>query len=217
MGSTPTADGFHSTASRKETFHTLSLVEPHLRPGDIVLDVGCGSAYVTWQLAQRHAGAVLAVDIVDIRKKSTPHFALYDGIELPFDDESVDMVMLNFVLHHIPNDIKPRAIAEVRRVTRRAMFVAEDTPRNFIDRYFNRRHGEEFRRRIGSDAEYGFYDQSTWEAWFEAQGFTVVQSLSLGRFSREWREPFARSCFVLDKSRAVPVTTAGEAMGAMPG
>ena len=209
MASVPTADGFHSKAARKETLHTLSLIEPHLRPGDTVLDVGCGSAYVTWQLAQQHAGPVLAADIVDLRKKETPHFALYDGIRLPFDDDSVDLVMLNFVLHHIPNDVKPRAFAEVRRVTRRAVFVAEDTPRNFVDRYFNRRHGEEFRRRIGSDAGYGFYDQPTWEAWFEAQGFTIVQSRALGRFSRDWREPFARSCFLLEKSRAAAASAAG--------
>ncbi len=195
----PTKDGFHSRAARKDTFHTLSLLEPQLRPGDTVLDVGCGSGYVAWQLAQRHRGRVLAVDIVDWRKKPTPHFALYDGVHLPFDDCSCDVVALSFTLHHIPNETKPSVIAEVRRVVRRAVLVLEDTPRNFIDRYYNRRHGEEFRRSIGSSAAYGFYTETEWKAFFVAHGLAVTHSARIGRFARDWEQPFARTYFVLEK------------------
>ncbi|HKA87624.1 MAG TPA: class I SAM-dependent methyltransferase [Haliangiales bacterium] len=195
----PTKDGFHSRAARKDTFHTLSLVEPRLRPDDTVLDVGCGSGYVAWQLAQRHRGRVLAVDIVDCRKVPTPHFALYDGIHLPFEEASCDVVMLSFLLHHVPNDTKPGAVADVRRVVRRVAIVLEDTPRNFIDRYFNRRHGEKFRRSIGSSAPYGFYTQREWETFFAAHGFAVAQSGRIGRFARDVEQPFARSWFVLAK------------------
>ncbi len=200
MVSIPTKDGFHSRAARKEALHTLSLLAPHVRDDDTVLDVGCGSAYVIWQLARRHRGELFAVDIVDCRRKPTPHFALYDGVTLPFPDDSCDVVMLNFVLHHIPNAIKPDVLAEVRRVARRSVFVLEDTPRNFIDRYYNRRHGEAFRRSIGSKADFGFYSQREWEAVFRANGLSVAHSQRLGRLSRDVQQPFARSCFVLGKS-----------------
>ena len=50
----PTKDGFHSRAARKDTFHTLSLIEPHLRPGDTILEVGCSNGYLAWELARRH-------------------------------------------------------------------------------------------------------------------------------------------------------------------
>jgi ubiquinone/menaquinone biosynthesis C-methylase UbiE len=196
---TPTEDGFHSKAVRKETFHTLSVVEPHLKPDDVVVDIGCGSGYVTWQLAERHKGRVLALDIVDCRKKPTPHFALYDGVELPLETESCDVAMLNFVLHHIPNETKPAVLAEVRRAVRRAVIVLEDTPRNFVDRYFNRRHGETFRKSIGSTAGFGFFSQREWERYFSEQGFAVVHSQKLGRFTRDIRQPYARSCFVLQR------------------
>jgi ubiquinone/menaquinone biosynthesis C-methylase UbiE len=154
---------------------------------------------VAWQLAQRHRGLVCAVDIVDCRKRRTSQFALYDGINLPFGDASCDVVNLSFTLHHIPNETKPSVIAEVRRVVRRAVVVMEDTPRNFIDRYYNRRHGEEFRRSIGSTAAYGFYTQKEWEAFFAAHGFAIVQTTRIGRFARDWEQPFARTCFVLEK------------------
>lgn len=197
----PTDDGYHSKAVRKETHQSLALVEPHLRKGDTVLDIGCGSAYLTWALAARYPDSqVLAVDIVDARKKPTPHFALYDGVKLPFDDASCDVVMLNFVLHHIPNETKPAVLAEVRRVCRRSLLVMEDTPRNFVDRYFNNRHGETFRKSINSTAGYGFYSQREWEGIFRDASFTVRESTRLGRFSRYWAQPYARSFFALERS-----------------
>jgi ubiquinone/menaquinone biosynthesis C-methylase UbiE len=194
----PTSDGFHSSAVRKETLQSLSLVDPHLRDTDTILDIGCGSGYLTWAIAERRPQArILAVDIVDARKKPTPHFALYDGVKLPFDDGSCDAVMLNFVLHHVPNETKPAVLAEVRRVCRRTLLVMEDTPRNFVDRYFNNRHGETFRRSINSTAGYGFYSQPEWEGIFREAGFAVQESTRLGRFSRYWRQPYARSFFAL--------------------
>ncbi len=195
-----TPDGFHSRSSRKETFHTISLLEPHLRPDDAILDVGCGSAYILWKLSERYKGSHAAVDIVDCRKKVAGAFSMYDGVKLPFEAASFDMVMLNFVLHHVPNELKQAVLDEVCRVTRRNVFVLEDTPRNAIDRYYNRRHGEEFRRSIGSTADYGFYTQPQWETIFSERGFVVTHSEPIGRFVRYWRQPFARSCFILAKA-----------------
>ena len=192
-------DGFHSKAVRKETLQTLSLITPALRPGDRVLDVGCGSAYVDWKLSTSHSGEIHAVDIVDCRRKPVPNFATYDGITLPFEDNSFDVVIVSFVLHHVPNDIKPMALREVLRVTRRSAIILEDTPRNFIDRYYNRRHAEEFRQRINSDASYGFYTVREWKRLFGELGFGVERVKRIGRFAREWKEPWARSCFYLTK------------------
>ncbi|MBA3394186.1 MAG: class I SAM-dependent methyltransferase [Deltaproteobacteria bacterium] len=177
---------------------------PHLRARDTVLDIGCGPALVTWHLGMRHRGPILAVDIVDSRIKPTSHFALYNGIHLPFEDDSIDVAMLNFVLHHVPNDTKPAVLAEVHRVVRHRVIVMEDTPRNFMDRIFNRRHGETFRRSIGSTAGFGFFNQAEWELVFNDHGFVVKQSIAIGRFARDWKQPYARSCFVLEKSTPRP-------------
>lgn len=190
---------FHSRMARKETAHTLSLVEPHLRPHEAVLDIGCGAAYVTSELAQRHTGPVRAVDIVDCRRRSTPHFALYDGIALPFADASCDVALLAFVLHHVPNEDKPAVLAEVHRVVRRSLIVLEDTPENAIDRYLNRRHGEQFRRTIGTTHGYGFFSAPGWVPIFEANGFAVAAVQRLSRLARDWKQPYARTCFVLER------------------
>lgn len=186
----------------RDTRHTVSLVEECVRDNDSVLDIGCGSGFVLWQLGQsRSLSAAAGVDIVDCRMAPVPRFALYDGITIPAADAEFDVVLLTFVLHHVPNDRKPLLLAEARRVARRNVFVLEDTPTNFIDRFFNRRHGKKYRKQIGSDAPYGFYSKEEWERVFTDLGFAVSASRRIGRLSRNWRQPYARSVFLLDVPR----------------
>lgn len=185
-----------SRSVRHDVDHTVGLVAPHLRAGDSVLDVGCGWAYVTAAIAETHADT-WGIDIVDVRRTELPHFALYDGQTIGFAARRFDVVVLAFVLHHVPNEVKPALVAEARRVCRRTLVIVEDTPRNRVDRFFNRRHGEAYRRSIGSDADYGFYSQPEWEAFFARQGLELVESRALSRFCRDWKQPYARSVFVL--------------------
>src|SRR5438034_791428 len=146
---------------RKETMHTLTYVRPALRPGDGVLDIGCGDGWVLAELAGEHE--VMGVDIVDLRKVELPRFALYDGQHVPCADSSFDVVLLTFVLHHVPNELKPALVAEARRVSRRNVVVLEDTPRTALDRLACNMHGRAHRKRIGTTAGFGFYDQRRWE------------------------------------------------------
>src|SRR5260221_11461803 len=95
---------YRSSTVRKETRHTVSLVLPHLERGMSVHDVGCGEGYVAEELAERGAVDVQGVDFMDVRRVHALPFTLYDGVLLPFADQRFDLVMLNFVLHHVPND-----------------------------------------------------------------------------------------------------------------
>jgi SAM-dependent methyltransferase len=171
-----------------------------------VLDVGCGEGYVLAELAAAHE--VMGVDIVDLRATELPRFALYDGLHLPCADGSFDAVLLAFVLHHVPNDLKPALVREARRVTRRTLVVLEDTPRTFLDRLACGLHGRAYRRKVGSTAAFGFYDQARWDAFFAELGLAVVTSTALPRFERDWKRPWARSCFVLEKAKLPPTLSA---------
>ncbi|MBI5482558.1 MAG: class I SAM-dependent methyltransferase [Deltaproteobacteria bacterium] len=183
---------------RHDTLHTVSLVEGCLREDDAVLDIGCGAAWVLWQLADRHRLArVAAVDIVDLRRARVHEFALFDGIHIPHERGTFDLVMLNFVLHHVPDEKKLLLLNEARRVCRRNILVLEDTPVNFLDRWASNRHGESFRKRIGSRQPFGFYSKPKWEQLFAANGFPVAASRRISRLARNWRQPYARSVFVL--------------------
>ena len=94
--------------------------------GNSVLDVGCGPGWLTVQYAA--AGAdVTSVDLTDaaveLTRKQLEHHALKAKVrqanaeELPFDNESFDLVVSSGVLHHTPDTQK--AFGECSRVLKR--------------------------------------------------------------------------------------------------
>jgi ubiquinone/menaquinone biosynthesis C-methylase UbiE len=182
--------------------HTVSLVTPHVEPGGSVLDVGCGEGYVLDELAARGVANVHGVDIVDIRRNKDYPFRLYDGETLPFRDRSFDVVVLSFVLHHVPDDKKLALLEEALRVSRAKVVIVEDTPSTAFDRLMNRRHGESYRRKIHSTASFGFLTEGEWRWLFRGMGLEP-ETHPLSRFCRSIVQPFARTAFVLRKSRAL--------------
>lgn len=181
---------------QRDVNHTLSLLLPHIATSDAVLDIGCGEAYVTAGIARR-APDTWGADIVDLRRAHVPHFLPYDGLTLDVPDQRFDVVVLSFVLHHVPNELKPKLVGEARRVCKRTLLVLEDTPRNAFDRWTSNRHGESYRKKIGSDAPFGFYTQTEWEQFFTREKFEVCESRTLSRLCRDPFQPYARSFFVL--------------------
>lgn len=198
------AINYRSQTVRKETLHTVSLVAPHVAPGASVLDVGCGEGYVLEELAARGAGELFGVDVVDIRRQKARPFRLYDGLELPFLDRRFDVVILSFVLHHVPDDRKRALLREALRVCRGTVVVVEDTPVTFLDRLMNRRHGESYRRQIKSTASFGFLAEGEWRWLFRGMGLEP-EARPLSRFCRSILQPFARTAFLLRSPAAAPV------------
>ncbi len=80
------------------------------------------------ELAARGAGELFGVDVVDIRREKSRPFRLFDGVDLPFIDRRFDVVVLSFVLHHVPNERKRALLREALRVCRGTVVIVEDTP-----------------------------------------------------------------------------------------
>lgn len=117
------AINYRSHTVRKETRHTASLVAPHVAPGASVLDVGCGEGYVLEELAAHGAGELYGVDVVDIRQERARPFQLFNGVDLPFPDRRFDVVVLSFVLHHVPDSRKCALLREALRVCRGTVVI----------------------------------------------------------------------------------------------
>jgi ubiquinone/menaquinone biosynthesis C-methylase UbiE len=198
------AINYRSQTVRKETLHTVSLVAPHVAPGTSVLDVGCGEGYVMEELAALGAAEVFGVDVVDIRQERARPFRLFDGVELPFIDHRFDVVVLSFVLHHVPDDRKRALLREALRVCRGTVVIVEDTPATRLDRFLNRLHGDEYRRRIKSTASYGFLTEGEWRWLFRGMGLEP-EARPLSRFCRSILQPFARTAFLLRAPALAPV------------
>jgi len=102
-----------------------------LRPGDNVLDVGCGTGDLALAAAKRvgKTGKVYGIDAssemiaVANSKRAhaggageVVHFQVEPVEALSFPDATFDVVLSSLMMHHLPGDLKGRALAEVRRV-----------------------------------------------------------------------------------------------------
>jgi len=104
----------------------IALADP--RPGERVLDVGCGTGTLAIDLKRRvgSPGEVRGIDAAAEMVAVSRSKARRAGVQvdfqpaaieqLPFADGTFDLVTSTFMLHHLPDDLKRAGIAEVRRV-----------------------------------------------------------------------------------------------------
>ena len=105
-----------------------------------LLDFGCGIGGSMPYFRQHLPGAaVTGLDVseksLDIARERFPDAATYlafDGMALPFADESFDVVFTACVFHHIPAEQHVALLAEIRRVLKPGghFFIFEHNPRN---------------------------------------------------------------------------------------
>jgi ubiquinone/menaquinone biosynthesis C-methylase UbiE len=122
---------FHDTFSFHGTFRklrqrTINLAQ--LQPGEQVLDVGCGTGTLATEVARRvgRSGRVAGVDpgtrqIARARAKAARRHVSIDfqvGVieQLPFPDQSFDVVFSTLMMHHLPAPLKRQGLAEIARV-----------------------------------------------------------------------------------------------------
>ena len=190
--------GHHESVLRGHRWRTAAnsaaFLLPHLRPGDRLLDVGCGPGTITADLADRvPGGRVTGLDadpgVVAAARAGSARadlgWAVADVYALPLADGTVDVVYVHQVLHHLTDPVA--ALREVRRVTRPGGIVAlRETdygakvwypPEPALERW-----REIFRavaQRQGTDPDAG----RAVHAWARAAGFTdLVTSTSAWTF-----------------------------------
>lgn len=136
MGDTYT-HGHHASVLRSHEWRTVensaAYLVPRLRPGQRLLDVGCGPGTITVDLARQVApGSVLGIDAsADVIKRAQTSagtglepddagsevevaFAVGDIYALDHDDASFDVVHAHQVLQHLTDPVA--ALREMRRV-----------------------------------------------------------------------------------------------------
>jgi demethylmenaquinone methyltransferase/2-methoxy-6-polyprenyl-1,4-benzoquinol methylase/phosphoethanolamine N-methyltransferase len=99
-----------------------------IKPGDRVLDVGCGSGNLTLT-AKTSAGAKGAVygidaapEMIDVARKKAQREGMDVTFEvgliekIPFPNAAFDVVINRLMVHHLPDDLKRLGIAEIFRV-----------------------------------------------------------------------------------------------------
>lgn len=130
--------GHHASVLRSHTWRTAknsaAYLLPYLTPSMTILDVGCGPATITVDLAANYVpeGHVTGIDVPAILD-SAAHYAAERGVTnvtftsgdahaLPFPDASFDVVHAHQLLQHVGDPIQ--VLREMRRVTKPGGIVA---------------------------------------------------------------------------------------------
>ena len=102
-----------------------------LKPGDKVLDVGCGKGFLLHDLMQAVPG--LKCSGIDISKYAIehskeeirPYLQAGHASELPFKDKEFDLVISLNTLHNLYNFELDKALREIERVAKKKYIVVE--------------------------------------------------------------------------------------------
>jgi len=181
-------DYFKRTAQRwdemrKEFFDTelgLKIVrQAKIKLGDTVVDIGCGTGFLTSQAAKAvgRKGKVIGIDLSEemlekadenmtkIGSMGKVEFKIGDAENIPLEDEIADAVIGNMILHHCP---EPKsAIREMARILKtNGRLVLSDLEE----------HEEEWLKTEMADIWLGFRSLEL-EEWFRKAHLEAIEVL----------------------------------------
>jgi SAM-dependent methyltransferase len=98
-----------------------ALVNSALRPGERLLEIGCGEGGNLFHLRNGQSTTLYGVDfspakVAFAHRVAAAHCAAADAAALPFADATFDAILIRDLLHHLPQP--SLAIAEAHRVLR---------------------------------------------------------------------------------------------------
>ena len=140
-----------------------------LKAGDKVLDVGCGKAYLLYELTQVVPG--LIVKGIDISEYGIEHakeeikdeLSIARAQELPYGDNEFDLVISLTTLHNLKIYDLVKAVKEIERVSKKNSYIMVESFRN---------DEEEVNMLYWQLTCASYYSVDEWEWIYEQCGYT---------------------------------------------
>ncbi len=107
-----------------------------LQPGDKVLDVGCGKAFLLYEFTRAVPGIeiagldISAYGIANAKEEARPFLREGTCTKLPYPDQSFDFVYSINTFHNLKVDELKASIQEVERVGRQNKWICVESYRN---------------------------------------------------------------------------------------
>ena len=149
---------------------------PYLGRGEAWLEIGAGSGLVARALQEASGARLTLVDVVDYNQSGLP-LQTYDGLHLPYADNTFDHSLFLFVLHHTPDPLP--VLREALRVSRRSVLVVENSVEGAVRQRLTRAIDSIPHLRYGVPICYRAQSAKAWQSLFEQ---LPVRTEMLGRF-----------------------------------
>jgi ubiquinone/menaquinone biosynthesis C-methylase UbiE len=116
------------TFGREKKLRQYEIKLAHLKPGDKVLEIGCGTGTLTLAAKAQvgSSGEVIGIDIAPEMVAVASHKATRKGVNIsfqvgsvasiPLPDNRFDVVMCSFMIFHMPEDVRKKGFPEIYRV-----------------------------------------------------------------------------------------------------
>lgn len=146
-----------------------------LKPGDRVLDIGCGKGYLLYDLTQVVPGIeITGIDVSryalrNAKEEVRSRLRLGSAVRIPFPNKSFDFVVSINVLHNLYNYDLFKALKEIERVCRgNKKYIVTDSYRNEREKvnllywqltcvcFYTPKEWEWIFRKSGYRGDYGF-------------------------------------------------------------
>jgi len=140
-----------------------------LKPGDRILDVGCGKGFLMYDFTK----ALPGVDVhgIDVSRYAIEHckeevrdrMLVGNATSLPFPDRHFDLVYSLNTLHNLHNYDLDKALREMERVGRKHKYICVESYRNEVEK------ANLLYWQVTCES---FCTPQEWEWWFRTTGYT---------------------------------------------
>jgi SAM-dependent methyltransferase len=169
-------DAVHSRLVHSRRISVLAnAISSLIPPGKKLLDVGCGDGQLDVLLKDRIAN----LEIEGVETHARPGCAvpcrIFDGVELPFDDNSFDGCLFVDVLHHTTEPEK--ILRDACRVSREFIVIKDHLAENNFDHRVLRFMDWVGNRSHGVFLPYNYLAQANWDRLFRSLGLEPAKTL----------------------------------------
>ena len=105
-----------------------------------ILDVGCGKGFMLYDISELIPGIkIKGIDISEYAienamEEMKPHVQVANALDLPFEDNSFDVVISINTIHNLARDECGMALKEIQRVSKEGSFVTIDAYNNLEEK-----------------------------------------------------------------------------------
>lgn len=161
------------TGQRRRCADLIAKIGSAMSSQDSVLDVGAGTGNTT-ELLREMGYHVTPLDVTDISYIDEVTPVIYDGRQMPFEDDHFEVALIITVLHHAHHP--DQVLREARRVARRVI-VIEDVTRGRLHGVITKVWDSVLNLEFIGHPHSNDSDQG-WRERFRALGFKVITSRS---------------------------------------